>query len=72
MSVPRRRYGERMGTVIVELLPRWNESWARERARRLLPVSWAQDERAEAQALNELWVDLLSRSPQCALVVDDR
>lgn len=61
-----------MGTVVVDLLPRWNESWARERARRLLPVTWLQDDRREAQELNELWVDMLARSPLCALSHDDR
>jgi hypothetical protein len=61
-----------MGTLVVDLLPRWNESWARERARRLLPVSWLEDQRDEAQTLNELWIDMLAASPHCALAADDR
>ena len=49
-----------MGTVDTRLLPKWQASWRRERAGRLLPTSWLQDERPEARDANELWKDMLA------------
>ena len=67
-----------MGTVDTRLLPRWQASWRRERATRILPASWLEDDRPEAKAANELWVDLLAMrlppqaGPAIALADDDR
>ena len=67
-----------MGTVDTRLLSRWQASWRRERASRLLPASWLEDERPEAKAANELWLDLLAMRlppqarPAIALADDDR
>jgi hypothetical protein len=67
-----------MGTVDTRLLSRWQASWRRERATRLLPASWLEDERPEAQAATELWRDLLAMRlppqarPAVALADDDR
>ena len=49
-----------MGTVDTRLLSKWQASWRRERAGRLLPASWHEDERPEARAATELWKDLLA------------
>ena len=49
-----------MGIVDTRLLPKWQASWRRERAGRLLPASWLEDERPEARAATELWKDLLA------------
>ena len=43
-----------MGTVDTRLLSRWQASWRRERATRLLPASWLDDDRPEAKAASEL------------------
>ena len=68
-----------MGTVDTRLLSRWQASWRRERASRLLPATWLEDERPEAKAANELWLDLLAMRlppqaarPAIALADDDR
>ena len=67
-----------MGTVDTRLLSRWQASWRRERATRLLPASWLDDDRPEAKAASELWVDLLAMRlppharPAVALADDDR
>lgn len=56
-----------MGTVDARLLPRWQASWRRQRASRLLPAHWLEDERPEARVANEMWLDLLAlRLPQDA------
>jgi hypothetical protein len=56
-----------MGTIDARLLPRWQASWRRQRASRLLPASWLEDERPEARVANEMWVDLLAlRMPKDA------
>ena len=67
-----------MGIVDTRLLARWQASWRRERATRLLPAKWLADERPEARAANELWLDLLSlrlppqARPASAFADDDR
>lgn len=49
-----------MGMVDTRLLPKWQASWRRERAARLLPASWHEDERPEARVATEVWRDLLA------------
>jgi hypothetical protein len=49
-----------MGTVDARLLPRWQASWRRQRATRLIPASWLADGRPEARAAADIWLDLLS------------
>jgi hypothetical protein len=67
-----------MGNVDTRLLSRWQASWRQQRASRLLPASWLEDERPEAKAATELWVDLLAlrlpphARPAIALADDDR
>ena len=56
-----------MGTVDARLLPHWQASWRRQRAARLIPTSWLADERPEARAATDIWLDLLaSRLPSGA------
>jgi hypothetical protein len=67
-----------MGTVDTRLLSRWQASWRQQRAARLLPASWLEDERPEAKAATDLWLDLLAMRlppharPAVALADDDR
>jgi len=65
-----------MGILVTSLLPRWQESWSRERARRLLPAAWLADEREEAKAASEAWASAIAArnaaSPMLAVPDDDR
>jgi len=64
-----------MGVLVTSLLPRWQESWSRERARRLLPASWLADGRVEAQVANEAWIGAIAGRPALltlAVPDDDR
>ena len=64
-----------MGILVTSLLPRWQESWSRERARRLLPASWVADDRAEAQLATDAWAGAIAAHPSVlthAVPDDDR